>query len=746
MIVTCEGCETSFHVKEQLLNPSGSKVRCSKCRHVFVAYPPVQEADPVEPLVLTDEMPEAAAEPEAAQADEPDMKLDPASGGAPSEEAASADSEMDFELPDLDPLEVDLDAPVAAGAGGSAGGDPGLDLDLDLDFDLNEAGQLAPEPVAGEATAAPSVAESAALAAGDEQEIDFNLDAEPLLAPEPVDELPALDELEINLADLDEASEPQAARTLAGGTPAPQPAAEEAGPDLDFDLDSLSLEEPAEPLAAAGPTQLADMEAKPQGKTAPPQEVEDSLPFDLDLAMEEGPVAAAHKEGSKEDGIKIDELDLSDLEDMLEGTEDAPAAKEAAPQSEAIDFELDLGDEVAAEDKAADNLEELDLSAIIDDDAPRKAAAGLADDDLAVALDVEGHDKAEAPHAAAPPLAADELDFSDMADILPPGGAAAGTPSEARQEAERLRQQEPAAAEASASKTAADDGLLLDLETLLEDGDAEAAAKSTANAGDMEVEIEPVQRSMENALLHDEPDYGLSPTSGLGQPGAGVATDDFSTDEFTASDLSNATSVVLDQPVEMDAPVLVSAGNSGARKLGYGILGILLLAVAALVVPKSLGIHVPYLSDLDIKIPYLSDLLGSQPADPAGNLKISPVTESISAEFVNNPGAGTLCVITGQVRNNYEEPRSHIQLTAKLYTKSKALAKTETVYAGNVLPVDALQRLDAIAIISALKNEAGRNNSNMNVQPGKAVPFMAVFFNLPKDLDEFSVEVASSSK
>ena len=40
MIIACEQCRTRFNLDENLLKQDGSKVRCSKCSHVFVAYPP----------------------------------------------------------------------------------------------------------------------------------------------------------------------------------------------------------------------------------------------------------------------------------------------------------------------------------------------------------------------------------------------------------------------------------------------------------------------------------------------------------------------------------------------------------------------------------------------------------------------------------------------------------------------------------------------------------------------------------
>ena len=44
MILTCEKCDTSFSFDESLIKPSGSKVRCSKCRNVFVVQPPAPAA------------------------------------------------------------------------------------------------------------------------------------------------------------------------------------------------------------------------------------------------------------------------------------------------------------------------------------------------------------------------------------------------------------------------------------------------------------------------------------------------------------------------------------------------------------------------------------------------------------------------------------------------------------------------------------------------------------------------------
>ena len=40
MIIRCERCSTLYELDEGLLSPEGSAVQCTKCEHVFKAFPP----------------------------------------------------------------------------------------------------------------------------------------------------------------------------------------------------------------------------------------------------------------------------------------------------------------------------------------------------------------------------------------------------------------------------------------------------------------------------------------------------------------------------------------------------------------------------------------------------------------------------------------------------------------------------------------------------------------------------------
>ena len=49
MIVECEKCQTRFSLNENLLKKTGSRVRCSVCKHVFTVFPLEEEAHIEEP-------------------------------------------------------------------------------------------------------------------------------------------------------------------------------------------------------------------------------------------------------------------------------------------------------------------------------------------------------------------------------------------------------------------------------------------------------------------------------------------------------------------------------------------------------------------------------------------------------------------------------------------------------------------------------------------------------------------------
>ena len=96
MIIPCENCNVRFNLDENLIKESGSKVRCSKCQHIFVAYKPASAEE--EGLV-----PDVAEE----SAEQPDVWAEQPPSSGEAEESEEQDPEVAEELSD-EPLDFDL--------------------------------------------------------------------------------------------------------------------------------------------------------------------------------------------------------------------------------------------------------------------------------------------------------------------------------------------------------------------------------------------------------------------------------------------------------------------------------------------------------------------------------------------------------------------------------------------------------------------------------------------------------------
>jgi pilus assembly protein FimV len=692
MIVHCEGCESGFHVDEHLIKPTGSKLRCSKCRHVFTAYPPAPADEAEEPLILSDALPAAETAPGPAEMSDIDFKLDEVFG-----EAAGAEPE----LLDMEDLLADEPPPKEAFKASDIGG--ALDLDLT-----------------------------------------------PAAAADVGDILPGLEELEIDLSMLEGTTETAAA---APGKGSPQ-----AEPELDLDIESLALEG-AEAGGAAGAvaglkreTAAAREAAVQAGGSA--SAMLDDLNFDLEMA--DAKTTTLPKDtGVSDRSSDSDEIDISDLEDMLDGP-GTTLAGTAPAAAGGIDLDLDLEPKAVAPVEVPQKTDTLDLSLFAEEvkttAAPDSAAR---DDDLNISLDLEPETASTQAEASAE---ADELDFSDISAMLEqeakPVAAAAG---ESVEDVDLTIEDLPAAA-------GPDQDFMLDLETLLDEGHGPASAGKPNEASevfDQDVVPAEVRGSSTDLEIEFEPEVNVPPVKRLPVAAAAqasvaavAATDNFSTDEFTNG---GATSVLEPAPVAEPAakkkPAAAQPRRAGSRKPLLAVLGAVVLCIAALTLPRSLGIDIPFLSDLQIpslsemgiEIPFIGDIFKSEPEDSAGGLKLALVPEGIAAEFIANSSAGMLLVVKGQVRNSYNHPRSGMRVTVKLYAAGNAVVKTATVFAGNVLSNQELSSLDLIAINARLKNSSGASNMNVGVKPGRSVPFMAVFSNLPDGVDEYSVEVAGST-
>ncbi len=106
--------------------------------------------------------------------------------------------------------------------------------------------------------------------------------------------------------------------------------------------------------------------------------------------------------------------------------------------------------------------------------------------------------------------------------------------------------------------------------------------------------------------------------------------------------------------------------------------------------------------------------------------------------YYENGNAGKMFIIKGVVTNQARTPKSGIRIHAELLDVNQQTIAEKTAYAGNIiteLRSAARQRIEA-----AMSNHLGDKLSNVDIGPGKSVPFMVVFFDSPEGIEEYRLE------
>ena len=114
----------------------------------------------------------------------------------------------------------------------------------------------------------------------------------------------------------------------------------------------------------------------------------------------------------------------------------------------------------------------------------------------------------------------------------------------------------------------------------------------------------------------------------------------------------------------------------------------------------------------------------------------------VKERFTKSTAAGDLLVISGLAVNEYEYPVGRIKLRGKILDNTgKLLGEVET-YAGNLLNDEELNRLSDKEILAELQRPEGSDMPNTGIRSRTSIPFMIVFMNPPKEVDEFIIELA----
>ncbi|HEX9191143.1 MAG TPA: DUF3426 domain-containing protein [Candidatus Deferrimicrobiaceae bacterium] len=103
-------------------------------------------------------------------------------------------------------------------------------------------------------------------------------------------------------------------------------------------------------------------------------------------------------------------------------------------------------------------------------------------------------------------------------------------------------------------------------------------------------------------------------------------------------------------------------------------------------------------------------------------------------------GGKRILVIKGQVTNLSAKEKSGIRVFATILDNAEKALAEQAVYAGNIIPGERLRKIDPEGAAKLLENRFGEGLANMNVGPGKSVPFMVVFFAAPENIDSYRLE------
>jgi hypothetical protein len=125
---------------------------------------------------------------------------------------------------------------------------------------------------------------------------------------------------------------------------------------------------------------------------------------------------------------------------------------------------------------------------------------------------------------------------------------------------------------------------------------------------------------------------------------------------------------------------------------------------------------------------------GSAPAKPVYDIR------NVKWSIEKETASGTLFVVRGAVANVGNVPSAGVRLQATLLGKDNVALAEQAAFAGNLIDEASLRRMDRPGIEGAMSNRFGEGNANREVPPGKAVPFMVLFFNPPVEIDAVMVK------
>lgn len=267
----------------------------------------------------------------------------------------------------------------------------------------------------------------------------------------------------------------------------------------------------------------------------------------------------------------------------------------------------------------------------------------------------------------------------------------------------------------------------------------DAGPSAPPGVGDISLEISSAPVDETSSYLR-EPDASPAQREDWASPAPG--------ETFLEGNVTPPPSPVIEVPPHREEePSAARAGESPARRespapesprprssAGPSVAAALAVLLAA---GGYLGLTTSGRKTLEGAVPGVAVLWGGKPAASAA---AKYDLRNVIGYYESGDASPRILVIKGQVANLSTVEKSGIRVHAALLDNTDAVLVQQAVYAGNVLSGEAIRKGDRDTLVKALGNRFGEGLANMNVAPGKAIPFMVVFLDAPATMDSYKLE------
>lgn len=136
---------------------------------------------------------------------------------------------------------------------------------------------------------------------------------------------------------------------------------------------------------------------------------------------------------------------------------------------------------------------------------------------------------------------------------------------------------------------------------------------------------------------------------------------------------------------------------------------------------------------------------GASEENPTDQVKLMTL-RNVRQYYFANEKTGQLFVVEGKVVNNFTTPKDLVKVGISLFDANGQVLTSKQQLCGSTASLFQLQVLGQQELEEALNNKIEILTNNTNIQPGGEVSFMIVFYNAPKAVKEFSVEVVEAKE